>query len=299
MKINVSSCVAALAIIVVFLVGLMLIALLILYMRIRDESEASIQAFCSDVGGFITYTTVLTNPIPSEYDKAVANVLLTTDLNVTISNCRDFADDLPLPPGFTTKVALKRLFGDVERTLGYVFYSDTLKTILVSFTGTFFFNQWQSDLIFFQVAPTQLNNYEPGIEIHEGFYNIYLSIRDQLLSELKTLEANNPKQLIITGHSLGASVSTIATFDLAKMTPEPINYTFASPRVGNIAFANRYNSFKLNTQRVFNTEDVVPDLPPPVLQDFIYEHVEKDIVFTDNLGTLTKNHIDAYEKFVT
>ena len=77
MKINVLSCVAALVIIVVFLIGGILIALLILYMRIREESEASIQAFCSDVGGFIAYTTTLTNPIPSEYDKAVANVLLT------------------------------------------------------------------------------------------------------------------------------------------------------------------------------------------------------------------------------
>ena len=301
MKINVSSCVAALVIIVVFLIGGILIALLILYMRIREESEASIQAFCSDVGGFVVYTTVLTNPIPSEYDKAVANVLLTTDLNVTISNCQDFSTDLPLPPGFTTKVALKRLFVDVERTLGYVFYSDTLKTILVSFTGTFFFNQWQSDLIFFQVAPSQLNNFEPGIAIHEGFYNIYLSIRDQLLLELKTLEANNPEQLIITGHSMGNATAIIAAFDLFNLStslPKPIVYGFAGPRVGNIAFADRYNSFKLNTQRVFSTEDVVPDLPPPVLRNFVYEHVEKDIVFTDNLGTLTKNHIDAYEKFV-
>nr|QBK91826.1 MAG: class 3 lipase [Pithovirus LCPAC304] len=288
---------AALVIIVVFLVGGIFIAFLILYIQIREESTASIQMFCSDVDGFIAYTTTLTNPIPSEYDKAVANVLLTTNLNITIANCRDFADDLPLPPGFTTKVALTRIFGDVERTLGYVFYNDALKTILVSFTGTFFFSQWQSDLIFFQVPPTQLNNFEPGIEIHEGFYNIYLSIRDQLLEELKNLEGNNPEQLILSGHSMGG-ISTIATFDLAKITPKPVNYTFASPRIGNIAFANRYNSFKLNTQRVFNTEDVVPDLPPPVLRNFIYEHVGENIAFTDNLGTLTKNHIDAYEKFV-
>lgn len=298
MKVNVSSCVVAILIILVFLVGGILIAFLILYMRVREESEASVQAFCSDVDGFIDYTTKLADPIPKMYDQSTANFLLTTDLNVTIANCQQFSDDLPIPPGFDTKVALKRKFIDVERTLGYVFYSKALKTILISFTGTFFFNQWESDLLFSQVPPTRLNNYQSGVEIHQGFYDIYLSIREQLLEELKKLQANNPEQLIISGHSLGGGLSTIATFDLATSTPKPVNYTFASPRVGNLDFSKRYNSFNINTQRVFNTSDVVPDLPPPVLRNFIYEHVGTNIPFTNNLGTLTKNHIDAYEEFV-
>jgi len=298
MKVNVSSCIVAILIILVFLVGGILIAFLILYRRVREESQASVQAFCSDVDGFIDYTTKLTNPIPEIYDKSTANFLLTTNLNVTIANCQQFSDNLTIPPGFDTKVALKRKFIDVERTLGYIFYSESLKTILISFTGTFFFNQWESDLLFSQVPPTQLNNFQSGVEIHQGFYNIYLAIREQLLEEIKKLQMNNPEQLIVTGHSLGNATALISAYDLAKITPKPIIYGFAGPRIGNLEFVKVYNSFNVKTQRVFNTSDVVPDLPPPILREFVYEHVGENIPFTDNLGTLTKNHIDAYQKFV-
>jgi len=279
-------------------VGGVLLAFLILYTRIRKESEDSIKAFCSDVDGFIKYTGNLSNPVPEGYDQPTAAFLLTTDLNVTIANCSKFSELLPAPPDFNVVVPLKRKFDGVERTIGYFFYSDKLKTMLISFTGTFFFNQWESDLNFLQVDPKRLNNYEDGIKIHEGFYNIYLAIREQLLDQVKQY-SSQAEQLVITGHSLGGALSTISTFDLAKNKPKPVNYTFASPRVGNIDFANKYISFNIDTQRIFNTSDVVPSLPPPVLQGFIYEHVGANIPFTQNLGDLTKNHINAYQNFTS
>ena len=298
-QIQVSTCVTGVVLIIIFLVGGFLLALLILYFRIRKESEDSIKAFCSDIKEFIKYSGGLPNPIPDGYDPDTAAFLLTTDLNVTIANCSKFSEILPTPPGFDIAVPLKQTFDGVERTIGYVFYSNATKTILVSFTGTFFFDQWESDLNFFQTDPKRLNNFEAGIKIHQGFYNIYLSIREQLLEEIKKFEALGAERLVITGQSMGGAITTIAAFDLAKNKPKPIVYTFASPRVGNIKFADRYNSFDINTQRVFNTSDIVPDLPPPVLQGFVYEHVGENIPFTQNLGTLTKNHIDAYENFVS
>jgi len=296
-QIQVSTCVTAVLVIIIFLVGGFLLTFLILYIRIREESEESIKAFCSDVNGFLKYSDSLPNPISDSYDPVTASFLLTTDLNVTIANCKKFSDTLPLPPDFNVAIPLKRKFDGVERTIGYVFFSDKLKTIIVSFTGTFFFDQWESDLIFFQVDPTRLNNYEKGIKIHEGFYNIYLSIREQLLEEVKKFD-REATQLVITGHSLGSALMNIAAFDLAKNKPKPIAYGFAGPRVGNVNFAKRYNSFDLNSQRIFNTSDIVPDLPPPVLQSFVYEHVGENIPFTQNLQDLTKNHINAYENFV-
>jgi len=296
-QIQVSTCVTGVLVIIIFLVGGFLLTFLILYIRIREESKESIKAFCDDVKGFLNYSTALPNPIPDDYDPVAAGFLLTTDLNVTIANCRKFSDVLPLPPDFNVSVPLKRNFDGVERTIGYLFFSDKLKMIMVSFTGTFFFDQWESDLMFIQVDPTRLNNYEKGIKVHEGFYNIYLSIREQLLDQVKKL-SREVTQLVITGHSLGGALATITAFDLAKNKLKPVVYTFAAPRAGNIDFAKKYNSFNLNTQRIFNTSDIVPDLPPPVLQNFVYEHVGVNIPFTQNLGDLTKNHINAYENFV-
>jgi len=300
MKISGWSCFLIILFLVVFLLVGLLAGFFVLYVRIQRESEASIQAFCSDVGGFVSYGDArLTNPISSEYNQTTAKFLLVTDLNVTIANCQQFADNIPLPPGFDTSLKLKRTFEGIERVIGYIFYSESLNTILISFTGTFFFDQWESDLLFFQVPPTVLNNYSQGIEIHRGFYNIYLSIRDQLLDNINRIQQQKDiDQIIFTGHSLGGALSSIGAFDFAKITPKPVNWTFASPRLGNIDFASKYNSFRINTIRVFNTSDVVPDLPPPVLSDFLYEHVGTNIPFTTNLGTLTENHIDAYEMFV-
>jgi len=295
-EVNVAVCVIVIILILVLLVGGILIAFFILYSRLQAESEEAVRAFCTDVGGYLPYNTTLTNPITDEYSKDVANFLLTTDLNVTIANCSQFTEQLPLPPDFKVKVPLTQTFGTTKRNIGFVFYSDTLKTILVSFTGTFFFEQWESDLVFFQTAPTQLNNYNQGILIHQGFYNIYLSIRSQLEDDLKMFP--EATQLIISGHSLGGALATIAAFDFAKNSPSPKIYTFASPRVGNIDFAKKYSAVDIDTQRVFNTEDIVPCLPPPVLQEFIYDHVGNGIDFTNNLGDLTKNHIQAYEQFV-
>lgn len=300
MKISGWSCFLIILLIVIFLLVGLLSGFFVLYIRIQRESEASIQAFCSDVGGFVSYgNSRLTNPISIDYDQTTAKFLLTTDLNVTIANCQEFSDNLPIPPGFDTSIKLKRTFEGIERVIGYIFYSESLKTILISFTGTFFFNQWESDLLFFQVPPTTLNNYSQGIEIHRGFYNIYLSIRDQLVNNIDRIQQQKDvDQLILTGHSLGGALSTTAAFDLGKNSPKPSNWTFASPRLGNLDFANKYDSLKINTIRVFNTSDIVPDLPPPVLSDFVYEHVGENIPFTTNLGTLTENHIDAYEMFV-
>lgn len=297
-QIQVSTCVTGILIITILLVGGVLLAFFIFYTRLRKESEDSIKVFCSDVGGYNKYTGNLSNPLPKGYDQTTSAFLLTTDLNVTIANCSKLSDKLPAPSDFNVVVPLKRKFDGIERTIGYFFYSDKLKTMLISFTGTFFFNQWESDLNFTQIDPKQLNNYKDGIKIHEGFYNIYLAIREQLLDQVKKY-SSQAEQLVITGHSLGGALSTIATFDLAKNKPKPINYTFASPRVGNIDFADKYNSFTIDTQRIFNTSDIVPALPPPVLEGFIYEHVGVNNPFTQNLGNLTKNHINAYQNFTS
>jgi triacylglycerol lipase len=295
-EVSVGLCVIVIILILVLLVGGILIAFFILYSRLQAESEEAVRAFCTDVGGYLPYNTKLTNPITDEYSKDVANFLLTTNLNVTIANCSQFTEQLPLPPDFNRKIPLTQTFGNTKRNIGFIFYSESLKTILVSFTGTFFFEQWESDLVFLQTSPTQLNNFNPGILIHQGFYNIYLSVRSQLENNLNMFP--EATQLIISGHSLGGALATIAAFDFAKNDPKPIVYTFASPRVGNIDFAKKYGTLDITTQRVFNTEDVVPCLPPPVLQDFVYDHVGNGIDFTNNLGDLTKNHIQAYEQFV-
>ncbi|EJK63712.1 hypothetical protein THAOC_15615 [Thalassiosira oceanica] len=73
----------------------------------------------------------------------------------------------------------------------------------------------------------------------------------------------------ITGHSLGASIASLAAFDLAQ-TLRHMNlsaqshlrvYTAGSPRTGNVSFARAYNELVPDTWHVINDNDIVPAMP--------------------------------------
>ncbi|GAC1479314.1 MAG: hypothetical protein NVS2B14_20070 [Chamaesiphon sp.] len=44
-------------------------------------------------------------------------------------------------------------------------------------------------------------------------------------------------------------------------TVQPTLYTFASPRVGDLNFANKFQAFNIESFRIANTEDIVPTVP--------------------------------------
>jgi hypothetical protein len=82
--------------------------------------------------------------------------------------------------------------------------------------------------------------------------------------------------IYITGHSLGAALATIAAMDIAvidlikqdKLKNPIYLYTFASPRVGDNKFAQKFNEFieqnRITAFRFANSEDLVPKIPLPV-----------------------------------
>jgi hypothetical protein len=287
-----------LLVILVFLIFLSIIfigVLLVTVFEVERTNSESIKAFCQDTQSYLDYQTSLPLTPPSTYDTPTAAFLLTTDLNVTFSNCPQLPEVVD-PPGFDIRKSFSTKVRGAERQLGYFFHDSKNRRSLVSFTGTFFFDEWEIDLEAFQVAPADLNGFQPGMLVHEGFYSIYLGVREALLSIWEEFSSKT-NVLWISGHSLGGAIAILMAFDFSASNP--VVYTFASPRVGNVVFGHRYSSLNPNTQRVFNTSDVVPDLPPPIFDTFIYQHVGVNIPFTKNLGTLTQNHIQAYEEFLS
>jgi hypothetical protein len=47
---------------------------------------------------------------------------------------------------------------------------------------------------------------------------------------------------------------------------QPISYTFCGPRAGDSAFAAAFVTAALTTWRMFNTEDIVPTVPPAAVE---------------------------------
>lgn len=136
----------------------------------------------------------------------------------------------------------------------------------------------------------------PGFgNVQIGWNNVYTSASPALLAQLASIGAVS--RLFFTGHSMGSALSTLAVPDVATNSSiQPgssrsyVHYNFASPRVGDVAFAQAMNGGAVPTFRVVNTEDLVPDVPPPLLGSTVYQHIGTPVDFTAEYLTTDGNH---------
>lgn len=105
--------------------------------------------------------------------------------------------------------------------------------------------------------------------MHSGFQTAYASIASQVISAVKDeLSSSGYSTLTITGHSLGAGLSSIATSSFIGSGIKVANtYTYGEPRNGDSAWVSYLGSQipDDNYFRVTHYNDGVPQIPPPVL----------------------------------
>jgi hypothetical protein len=134
-------------------------------------------------------------------------------------------------------------------TQGFVTSHRDLDLTVLAFRGT------ESDKIadVFSDTDTLQRDYATGGRVHSGFNKSYQPAKERLTTLL-----NGRKQtLLITGHSLGAALATLAAVDTAHSKL----ITFGSPYVGNAVFTARLAGTE--TRRYVNCSDVVTRVPPP------------------------------------
>ncbi|HXQ81607.1 MAG TPA: hypothetical protein VN775_09860 [Opitutaceae bacterium] len=120
---------------------------------------------------------------------------------------------------------------------------------------------------------------QPRAEVHEGFaYGIFGQLFDKEFGALARVEQKVPpgSTLIITGHSQGAALATLAhaflvyaaqegRFGIADMRLSLRSYVFAQPKPGNTQFSQDFAGITGGGAASFtfnNTIDPVPMLPP-------------------------------------
>ncbi|MEQ8318751.1 MAG: lipase family protein [Rhodospirillales bacterium] len=95
------------------------------------------------------------------------------------------------------------------------------------------------------------------IQVHRGFLDQWLSIRERVLS-LATAAAVDGRQIVATGHSLGGALAVLATISWRLVAA---CITFGAPRVGTSEIRE---AIKLSTaafRRYVHGADIVPIVP--------------------------------------
>ncbi len=133
------------------------------------------------------------------------------------------------------------------------------KDLYIAFQGEdLTLNKIKSDMYqtLVKFPPTQ--NLE--IKTSYVFTNAWMGIRSEIFNIVNKIQ---PNRLYITGYGFGGAIATLAAFDLKYFLPDldPIVYTFAAPRVGDVGFAMHCNKMVNKLYRVQNKYDPIPRFP--------------------------------------
>jgi len=158
---------------------------------------------------------------------------------------------------------------------GYDSYTNTL---YASYRGSTNIMNWIDNIQIRKVYPYN----DTSIGISKGFYKEYSHVKTQVLYNIETLSKKyEVYNLLLTGHSAGASMATLLAYDILTLYPQyNVKYliTFGSPRVGNDEFANKMKKSNIVSYRVTHYYDIVPHVPEEVLG---YLHISNEIWYNE------------------
>jgi hypothetical protein len=168
----------------------------------------------------------------------------------------------------------------------FVGYYPPLDTVIVSHQGTnssdpvSYFTD--IDILQQQLDPRLFPGVGGGPWVHEGFLGKHdESALDILDAVNRVLDAKpSTTKVAVTGHSLGAAIATINGVFLSLHLPSDISIKvvgYASPRVGNGAWASLVDELVPDHHRINNNHDLVGILPG---RHFGYSHAAGEIHIT-------------------
>ena len=195
-----------------------------------------------------------------------------------------------MPAGYTLvrTIQMTDSFGPVQSRVfyGFVAVGGTPTTAVVALRGTATTTEWWNDFQWDLVPFTQV----PGGNVAQGFWDIYNTFGTMIPGQQQSTPAPatfaadvaeaatgglaggvDPAGLpiVVTGHSLGGALATLLVADLTANTPlKPQAWTFASPKVGDAAFAARYGALSTVSWRIYNQVDVVPYFPVDIFDNY-------------------------------
>lgn len=161
---------------------------------------------------------------------------------------------------------------------------------MLSFRGSRSVRNWLTNLNF-PVAPTTICD-TCGSSI--GFWQSWLEAQTNVLTSIKTLQAQNPGyKIVATGHSLGGALASLAAAVLRSQGTTVDLYTYGAPKIGLQGLSDFISKTdKGQNYRVTHKNDPVPKLPPALLG---YRHTSPEYYITSgNDAQPTTNDVSVY-----
>ena len=150
------------------------------------------------------------------------------------------------------------------------FVATSPAVVLVAFRGTAGVADWIADLNFLSIT-------RPYGTVHRGFCYAFQDVNARL-RQILSLFTGLP--VVVTGHSLGGALATIAAAEWSGQVPVARIFTFGQPAVGTDGFANFIDqNYARRFFRFVNHNDAVARVPPG------YQHVGRLFHF-DRVGNL-------------
>lgn len=158
------------------------------------------------------------------------------------------------------------------------FVASTSAVLLIAFRGTESLGDWLADLN----ARSITRSYG---RVHRGFYHAFQDVEPQLLAAIGDI---GNRSLVMTGHSLGGALATVAAAELnGRLAPSAI-YTYGQPRCGDAAFqAEMSQNYTGKFFRFVNDDAIVTRVPPG------YRHIGRLFHF-DRDGNLQASTESAF-----
>ena len=196
-----------------------------------------------------------------------------------------------MPAGYTLvrTIQMTDFFGPVQSRVfyGFVAVGGAPQTAVVALRGTAKKMEWWDDFHWDLVPFTQVPG---GGKVARGFDDIYATFGTMIPGQQHSTPApatfaasvaqaatgSLPAEVdpgglpvVVTGHSLGGALATLLVAELTATTPlKPQAWTFASPNVGDAAFAARYAALSTVSWRIYNQVNVVPYFPVDVAGNY-------------------------------
>ncbi|KAI1842352.1 hypothetical protein JX266_011393 [Neoarthrinium moseri] len=194
-----------------------------------------------------------------------------------------YSSDCANPPFNSTVV---RYINDVPTdTQATLFRDDIAQQFIISFRGTSDIQDFVTDLDQVLVPCVAQGIQCPTCLCWQGYLIQYNAVANTVKSAIDAGLLQYPGySLVVTGHSMGGALASLAAASLDGQGLPLIASTYGQPRTGNQAYANLIDSaFNGTMYRLTHTNDGVPQIPA---QSDGYRHHSREYWQSDDPPTI-------------